>query len=87
MAKPEHLANLKRGVRAWNEWRVKLSFDRPDLSGAKLIKADLSGANLSWATLERADLSDADLIGADLSGARLGGGGPQQGACWIHKIR
>ena len=41
---------------------------RPDLSGAKLIRADLHGRDLS-----RADLSSANLIGTDLRGGLLNG--------------
>jgi TIR domain/Pentapeptide repeats (8 copies) len=68
MANDEHVALLKKGVDAWNEWRVLNKWIRPDLSGA-----ELSGANLAGAELVRADLSAADLYGADLSGADLSG--------------
>ena len=44
-----------------------------DLTGATLIRADLTGADLTGATLIRADLSEADLTGADLTGADLTG--------------
>ena len=86
MANEEHLAVLKRGVEAWNQWRQKNPEVRPDLgraklaranlrgadlSGADLSGADLSGADLSGANLTWADLSRADLSGADLSGANL----------------
>jgi hypothetical protein len=42
-----------------------------NLSGANLIRANLSDANLSGANLIRANLSDANLSGANLSGANL----------------
>jgi uncharacterized protein YjbI with pentapeptide repeats len=66
MANDEHVAQLRKGVAAWNEWRQA----NPD------IRADLSGANLREAKLTRGDLSGAkltraNLIGADLSGANL----------------
>jgi hypothetical protein len=80
MANDEHVALLKRGVDAWNEWRREYPDIRPDLSeadlsGANLIlarlyQANLSGANLSGANLDRANL-EADLSGANLSGAHL----------------
>ena len=81
LANPEHLAKLKEGVEAWNQWREQNRKIRPDLSGADLhgaglSRANLSGANLTGARLPHADLSGthlrrADLSGADLAGARL----------------
>jgi uncharacterized protein YjbI with pentapeptide repeats len=86
MANDEHVAILKKGVAAWNEWRRENPDIRPDLSEADLSEADLSeadlvGANLSGAKLaelvgadlSEADLSEADLVGANLSGAKLAG--------------
>jgi uncharacterized protein YjbI with pentapeptide repeats len=89
MANDEHVAMLKKGVRAWNAWRLQNPSIRPDLSeavafraaflgrvnlaGADLTRADLSGADLTQADLSRANLSRADLTGAWLSGARLNG--------------
>jgi uncharacterized protein YjbI with pentapeptide repeats len=73
MANDEHVALLKTGVKAWNEWRRE-NFDvKQDISYAHLGGADLSGANLSRAYLYNADLRKADLRKADLSYARLGG--------------
>jgi hypothetical protein len=88
MAKPEHLAVLKRGKGAWNAFRVatrkKVTPDlqRSDLQGMLLRGFDFSGANLYSANLQRctltgadfdsAFLEDADLSSADLSGAFLG---------------
>jgi uncharacterized protein YjbI with pentapeptide repeats len=66
MANDEHVAILRKGVDAWNEWREKNPDIRPDLSGA-----DLGGANLSKANLYGANLSDANLRGADLHEAGL----------------
>jgi uncharacterized protein YjbI with pentapeptide repeats len=83
MANEEHLAILKQGVKAWNQWRRENRGLHPDLSGANLREEDLNradlrethlwAADLSGATLGRADLSEADLSGADLSGAGLSG--------------
>ena len=50
MANDEHVALLKQGVAAWNEWRLKNPNTVPDLSGADLGGADLGGANLIGAT-------------------------------------
>ena len=81
MANPEHLAKLKEGAKAWNQWRKQnpyLDLDLhegglqgADLEGADLSGADLSGADLSRADLLEADLSHANLCGTDLSGAHL----------------
>jgi Pentapeptide repeats (8 copies) len=88
MADDGHIAQLKKGVAAWNAWREQNPNNRPDLSGADLSKADLrdanlrganlrdanlSGAHLIRANLDDADLSGAILVKADLSGAKLGG--------------
>ena len=85
MANDDHIAQLKKGVAAWNQWRAENlkpypSFPgiyppelKPDLSGAKLTRANLSEANLSGADLSRADLSGAKLLKADLRGADLRG--------------
>jgi uncharacterized protein YjbI with pentapeptide repeats len=88
MANEEHLAILKKGVAAWNEWREQHPDIRPklyeanlrqadlsaaDLGGADFRGATLSGASLSEANLSRADLSWADLSGADFRGATLSG--------------
>jgi hypothetical protein len=73
MANEKHLAILKNGVVAWNEWREQHPGVRPDLSDAQLLKADLIGANLSVADLLGADLLGADLRAANLGGANLSG--------------
>jgi hypothetical protein len=44
VANPEHLAKLKEGVEAWNQWRNSNPSIKPDLS-----ESDLDGANLSEA--------------------------------------
>jgi TIR domain/Pentapeptide repeats (8 copies) len=76
MANDEHVALLKQGVDAWNEWRRQDRGLRPDLSdadlrGADLYNADLFQADLRGAVLARADLRGADLTRADLTGANL----------------
>ena len=73
MADQRDLALLKQGVIPWNEWRVDSRGTPPDLSGANLNGARLSGADLSGANLNGAHLSHADLQGADLISARLSG--------------
>jgi uncharacterized protein YjbI with pentapeptide repeats len=73
MANEEHLAKLKEGVEAWNQWRAANLDIRPDLTKACLTKARLSGANLFRAHLTGAQLTEANLGGAHLSGADLRG--------------
>ncbi len=71
MANPEHLAILKQGPEAWNEWRAKSKDVTPDLRRADLEAKNLREANLHEADLFEANLSGANLGGADLSGAKL----------------
>jgi uncharacterized protein YjbI with pentapeptide repeats len=76
MANPEHIKILKEGVKVWNKWRdenprIRIGFERPDLSGATLSGASLSEANLIRADFYKADLTNAYLSEADLSGANL----------------
>jgi uncharacterized protein YjbI with pentapeptide repeats len=73
MANKKHLAILKKGVDAWNEWREKMPEIQPDLNGANLSRADLMDADLSKVKLNKANLSSADLTDADFSEATLSG--------------
>ena len=78
---PQHWEILRKGVRAWNEWRANNREVQPhlrgaDLSEANLVEANLRGADLNdvvldWANLGGADFSGADLTGADLSDTNL----------------
>src|SRR5437667_412253 len=70
MANEEHLKILKQGVEQWNKWRLE-NATRPDLGGAELFNANLSGTNLSGANLSRANLIGANLSDANLSRANL----------------
>jgi hypothetical protein len=45
MANPEHIAQLKKGVEAWNAWREENRDIHPDISGADFSRANLGGAN------------------------------------------
>jgi hypothetical protein len=72
VANEEHVAKLKKGVKAWNEWREANHPDvQPDLSGADLRHADLGGADLGGANLSEVDLTGAELFSAYLTGANL----------------
>jgi len=43
MANRKHVAQLKQGVDAWNQWRRANPKIRPNLFRADLIRASLSG--------------------------------------------
>jgi hypothetical protein len=78
MANSKHVAVIKKGTTAWNEWRAANPKVTPELSRAHLFDAELYGADLLGAILREADLiasglGGADLGGADLSGADLSG--------------
>jgi len=82
MANEEHLAILKNGVQAWNQWREENPDVEPDLRDADLREIDLirvnfrvaklSGVKLISAQLQQANLSESHLVRADLSRANLG---------------
>jgi len=76
MANPEHLAILKQGVEAWNQWRrrlpnVEVDLARADLEDERLIGINFHSVNLKRATLRGANLSQADLTWANLIYANL----------------
>ncbi len=71
MANEEHLARLKQGVEAWNQWRDEHPEIRPDFREANLQDAELSEANLQDAELSEANLQDAELSEANLTDANL----------------
>jgi uncharacterized protein YjbI with pentapeptide repeats len=73
MANDDHIAQLKKGVDAWNTWRKENPGISPDLSGANLMRANLNQMNLQRADLRRAVLCWAKLPLADLRAANLGG--------------
>jgi uncharacterized protein YjbI with pentapeptide repeats len=90
MADLEHLAKLKEGVSAWNQWRKEnpgiapdlkeadlngITLDGADLGLTNLYGANLSRRNLSSANLVLATLNTADLTEADLSDAQLSAAG------------
>jgi uncharacterized protein YjbI with pentapeptide repeats len=71
MANEKHLAILREGVDAWNEWREQNRGIIPDLIAANLVRADLGKANLFRANLTEAYLREANLTDADLRGAHF----------------
>ncbi len=80
MASDKHLAKLREGVQAWNDWRQSEPHTRPELQGLSLTLAqkqwgEINGGpiNLAQASLRDADLRHATLIRADLGGASLCG--------------
>lgn len=86
MANEEHIAWLRKGVSAWNDWRRKNPKINPDLSGANLDgmylecvnfeNTNLEGANLSncklrWSTFKNASIDRITLSGADIAKTSL----------------
>ncbi len=87
MANEEQVRILKKGVDAWNLWRltnhrvkrnrrVNINLDGADLRGCNLtnvnlLYADLRGANLTNVNLFYAELRSSNLRGANLRGANL----------------
>jgi hypothetical protein len=80
MAKPEHVAKLKQGVDAWNQWRQEnrgkargprtvVSLGRFAWSGTNV--PDLTQANLVGEYLAGIDFSGANLMGAHFAGTQL----------------
>lgn len=77
MANPEHLAILRQGVKAWNQWRDNNPQIEPDLSQCCLQDLDLSrvmfnNTNLSKAILVDNDFTEAKFYKANLNQATLG---------------
>lgn len=68
-----HLSVLQQGATFWNTWRQQQPTIQPDLRGADLHKANLSGYNFAGTNLQGADLSHAVLCGTNLQGAHLEG--------------
>jgi len=92
MANEEQLKILKKGVRAWNEWRIA---NNPliELAGASLPGIDLSSidafthlnlnhANLKAIDFSKADLGGARLVNSDLTGANLNGASLSDANLW-----
>ena len=87
MANPKHIKKLLEGVEAWNAWRAKNPFTKPDLSEEDIWKVfnndgkleqigdwfyiPLSGVNFSNANLKGAKLRMAYLVDANLRDANL----------------
>src|SRR4249919_3121059 len=61
MAQEEHLAVLKQGIEAWNQWRADNPDVRPDLKGADFSRSELSGVNLSFGGLSVANLRESGI--------------------------
>ena len=73
MANRKHLAKLRKGVEAWNQWRKKNLKGKPELIKADLRDAKLQGADLYGVHLRDADLRDADLYSVHLQNSNLQG--------------
>jgi uncharacterized protein YjbI with pentapeptide repeats len=78
VADRNHVALIRQGAEAWNQWRRANPGICPDLSqanlvGAHLCEADLTDTDLFWADLAHANLHKANLSGANLFCANLCG--------------
>jgi uncharacterized protein YjbI with pentapeptide repeats len=71
MPNDDHVAELRKGVAAWNAWRREKPLRDVDLRGSDLRNSDLRGANLVGVDLHKASFFVADLRGANLRGAVL----------------
>jgi len=71
MANEEHLAILKKGVEAWNEWRARFPKIRCDLKEGNFDGQDLSGIDLAHAWLQNSSFWRADLSGACVRSAHF----------------
>lgn len=71
MAKPEHVAIVKKGAIAIQEWRQEHPQEFLNLIDARLIEADFSSANLEGADFSRAILARANFYRARLSVAKI----------------
>jgi uncharacterized protein YjbI with pentapeptide repeats len=83
MANEEQLEILRKGVRVWNDWRIRTN-PAIDLSGATIsglylgsvdvfTRLDLHNAVLTFTDLTTTDLDRATLAGSNLTGANLRG--------------
>jgi uncharacterized protein YjbI with pentapeptide repeats len=68
MASEDHLATLRLGIPAWNDWRAANPAVNPDLS-----RADLHGTDFTGANLERTNFARSGLAGSKFGGARVNG--------------
>jgi uncharacterized protein YjbI with pentapeptide repeats len=71
MANQAHLAMLQQDIATWNIWRREQRALRPDLRGANLLGAELSGVNFSETDLQGATLTWANLSHANFRHANL----------------
>jgi uncharacterized protein YjbI with pentapeptide repeats len=71
MASEEHLATLRRGIPAWNDWRAANPSITPNLSRVDLHGSDFAGANLEGTNLTRSRLASSKFAGARVAGANF----------------
>ena len=78
MANPDHLARLKNGVVAWNQWRYDNQAALREARGRSMTEPEFSFAHLYDIDLSDADLGEMALVGANLCKTNL----PQGKALW-----
>jgi uncharacterized protein YjbI with pentapeptide repeats len=72
MANPQHLAQLKKGVAAWNAWRRSRPKVTPDLTGADLTGIALDRADFTESDVEKTIFARATLSGASFARSNVG---------------
>lgn len=70
MANEEHVAIVRQGPKAINDWRINNSNVRLDLRGANFSREILGNVDLTGAILIKTNLNKAILIAADLSSCK-----------------
>lgn len=76
MADDSHVNILKNGVEAWNTWRLKNRYIKPDLEGLRWRgqhSNNLSGINLNTCNLNNSDFSGAIFVSATFQASTLNG--------------
>lgn len=73
MENPDHLAVLKQGVAAWNQWRADNPDILPDLANAEPSKTNRTEAEGGTVTFPKGSLGVPPIAAANLRGANLSG--------------
>ncbi len=73
MANPDHVAKLKEGVEAWNQWRKEDNRLQPDLSGLELTEERFLGVNFRNTNFCKIKLAHVEFLDCDFSSARFCG--------------
>ena len=72
MANKQHLAKLKEGKEAWNQWRTDNPTVKPNLKGATLREKNLEGFDFSHTDIRGTNFEETYLKGANFTKATAG---------------